>query len=564
MRVKDWQIGGFHRDTAVELCRHGVNPLVSVFLASRGVRDTEDARAFLYDMPDAIYDPNLMKDMDKAVARIRKAVETGERIVIYGDYDVDGMTACALLAVYLRSKAANFEIYIPGRIDEGYGLNRQALDTIKARGTELVVTVDCGITALEEAEYARSIGLDLIVTDHHECKERLPAAEAVVDPKRQDCEYPNDSLAGVGVAFKLVCALESVIDSDEMFRRYGDLVALGTIADVMPVTGENRELIRRGLRVLNNSPRPGLRRLLRESCSERGRVNSASVGFVLAPRLNAAGRMGQTNTAVELLLTQSDAEAELLVAELDRLNSERKKIETEIHEEAEAMLRGTEPDGPIVLAQRDWYQGVTGIVAAKMAERYLLPTIIVSIGEDGVGRGSCRSFGPFGIYGALDFCRDLLESYGGHEMAAGVTIAEHNIDDFRRRIKEYYRDNIKSTQKPGLKLDFEVEKPELLSETNIDALMSLEPFGSGNPPPCLCIRDAKLVQKASVGGGKHTRLRIEKSGKQLDGIYFSMAPEDLGADEGDFVDIAFEPQINEFRGRRDVQLLVLDIQLTEI
>ena len=558
MSFKNWDIAGFDRDAAVGLCRRGISPLVSVFLAARGFAQHEDAAAFLG--PCEIFDPWLLTDMDKAVARIKSAVEKGQRIAIYGDYDVDGITACAILAGYLRSVDANFEIYIPGRIDEGYGLSCAALDTLKSRGVELIITVDCGITAIDEAVYARELGMGLIITDHHECMERLPEADAVIDPRRLDCNYPNDTLAGVGVAFKLVCALEDEISADDMLRRYGDLVALGTIADVMPVTGENREIIKRGLYILNNNPSPGLSALLRQSGTQRGRVNTSTVGYVLAPRLNAAGRMGQTDIAVQLLLTESDAEARHLALELDRLNTQRKKLEAEIYESAETLLEDVSLDGPIVLAQRDWYQGVTGIVAAKISERHCLPTIIISIDEDNLGRGSCRSFGTFGLYSALRACEDLLISYGGHEMAAGVTIAQENIEQFRQRINDYYRDNIKSVPQSGLRLDFEVEKPELLSPQNIEALDQLEPFGSGNPSPALCILGAQLIDASGVGAGRHTRLRIKKSGKTLDCIYFGVAPEEMGVTTGMDVDIAFEPQINEFRGRSNVQLQVMDIR----
>ena len=473
---------------------------------------------------------------------------------------MDGMTSCAMLAHWLRTQDADFEIYIPGRLYEGYGLNPSALDTLKERGVSLVITVDCGITAIAEAEHARSIGLSLVITDHHECRAELPEADAVIDPKRHDCGYPNKALAGVGVVFKLVCALESETCVDEMFVRYGDLVAIGTVADVMPVTGENRDLIRRGIFGINEIPRPGLLRLLRETYPERGKVTSATIGFTIAPRLNAAGRMGQAELSVSLLMTNDDAEAEELTAELNRLNTERRKLEVEIYEEAAALLPESGIDGPIVLAQRGWYQGVTGIVAAKLAENHLLPAIIISIDEDGIGRGSCRSFGTFGIYGALRSCEDLLQAYGGHEMAAGVTVAQGNIDELRRRVTEYYHENIKAEPEPGLIIDFEVEKPELLSIKNVDAMEVLEPFGFGNPPPVLCVKDALLSAVHSIGAGKHTRFKVEKKGKTLDCIYFSMPSEKLDVSAGMLVDVAFVPQINEFRGRTNVQLHVLDVR----
>ena len=560
MRFGNWETGSYDRDAAVDLCKNGVNPLVSVLLVSRGVTGIGEARLFLGEEPSRIHDPFLLTDMDKAVARIGEALENNEKIAIYGDYDVDGMTSSALLALWLRSKSADFEIYIPERIGEGYGLNTAALDTLKSHNVSLVITVDCGITAHDEALYAKGLGLSLVITDHHECRGDLPCADAVVDPKRQDCGYPNKALAGVGVAFKLVCALEGNADPYEMLERYGDLVAIGTVADVMPLEGENRELIRRGLLVLGDSRRPGIVRLLQEVCTQPCRVTAATVGFVLAPRLNAAGRMRQTELAVNLLLTESDEEAEMLTMELCRLNSERRSHEQDVFEQATELLQGGVPEEPIILARRGWYQGVTGIVASKMAERYRVPAIIISIDDEGMGRGSCRSFGGFPLYQAVLTCADILKDYGGHELAVGVTVPEGNIEEFKRRLTAYYRQSACVGAVPALKLDFEVVKPELLSVENLKALEKLEPFGNGNPPPNLCIRGAELSMATPIGEGKHSRLRLENRGRSLDGIFFSMPTKELGVSEGMTVDVAFEPQINDYRGRQSVQLNILDIR----
>ncbi len=402
MKFVDWVIKGYDRAAAVNLSRSGINPLVSVFLASRGITTVEAAEQFLNDDLGLISDPFLLKDMDIAVERINRAIENGEHIAVYGDYDVDGMTASCLLASFFRSKGIDVEIYIPGRMEEGYGVNKPALDTLVSRGVSLVVTVDCGITALAEVAYAKEIGLDVVITDHHECKEELPGAFAVIDPKRKDCPYPNKSLAGVGVAFKLVCALEGSEDIEGLLLKYGDFVAIGTIADVMPVIGENRILIRRGLMALNMKSRPGLKRLMRETCIERRDINTAAIGYALSPRLNAAGRMGRTSLTIDLLLTECEEEAEQLTMELCGLNSERRKLESVIYEEAYASLLHRPPRGPIVLWNKGWYQGVMGIVAARIAEQFLFPVIMISIDEDGFGRGSCRSFGTFRMYTALE------------------------------------------------------------------------------------------------------------------------------------------------------------------
>ncbi|MCL2391114.1 MAG: single-stranded-DNA-specific exonuclease RecJ [Oscillospiraceae bacterium] len=560
MRFRNWVVGDFDRNTAVDFYRQGVNPLVSVFLASRGSKHIEEVQEMLGDGHSEIHDPLLMKDMKNAVACIRAAVESSERIAIYGDYDVDGLTSSVVLARWLDTQGADYEIYIPNRFGEGYGLNTAAIDVLKSKGIDLIITVDCGITALEEVKHARNLGMSVVVTDHHECMGALPEANAVVDPKRLDCNYPNKVLAGVGVAFKLICALEKDTDIDTLFAAYGDLVAVGTIADVMPVVGENRELIRRGLFVLNESPHPGILQLLKEVSIAPGKITATTVGYTLAPRLNAAGRMGQTSLAKELLLTGNIGDAKELAEALCRLNLERRLRESEIFDEAMAMLVESPCEGPIILAQKDWYQGVTGIVAAKIAERYRMPTIIISIDDSGVGRGSCRSFGSFPIFDALRSCSDILDNFGGHEMAAGLSISDGKIESFKKRMAAYYSDNIDTIPAPELKLDFEVTKPELLSVQNIQALEMLEPFGNGNPSPSLYMSGAEISSTQSIGAGKHTRLRLEKSGSSLDCIFFSMPSEDLGVSVGSLVDAAFEPQINEFRGRSSVQLRLIDIK----
>ena len=560
MKFVDWVIKGYDRAAAVNLSRSGLNPLVSVFLVSRGMTTVEAAENFLSDDLSRINNPFLLKDMDLAVMRINQAIENKERIAVYGDYDVDGMTASCLLASFFRSKGVDFEIYIPGRMEEGYGVNNAAIDALASRGVTLVVTVDCGITAHSETAYARQLGIDLIITDHHECKEELPPAFAVIDPKRKDCPYPNKVLAGVGVAFKLVCALEKTEDIESLLLKYGDFVAIGTIADVMPVIGENRLLIRHGLTALNTKSRPGLKRLMRETCIERRDINTSAIGYALSPRLNAAGRMGRTSLTVDLLLTEREDEAEQLTIELCTLNSERRQLESVIFEEAYASLLKKPPRGPVVLSSRGWYQGVMGIVAARIAEQFLFPVVMISIDEDGVGRGSCRSIGTFQMYSALDQCQDLLENFGGHEMAAGLTILEANIEEFSRRIFDYYHETIKIPAVPTLRVDFEVIKPELLTLENVTALEKTEPFGNSHLPPFLCITGAVLSAVIPVAAGKHTKLRILKTDKHFDCICFNRPTDELGVTEGQLIDLAFEPVVNEYRGWRNVQLHVIDIR----
>lgn len=501
--------------------------------------------------------------MDKAVERIITAAKNMEHVVVFGDYDVDGMTSSCIMYEFLCSIGLECEVYIPGRLDEGYGLNIPALESFAAKGVTLVVTVDCGITAVEEVLYAKSLGIDVIITDHHECKAELPAAVAIIDPKRPDCTYPNKNLAGVGVAFKVICALAGKESLNKMLSKYIELVALGTIADVVSVCGENRTLIKFGMDALEKTSRPGLLRLFRETGLDSKRLTTGAIGFSIAPRLNAAGRMGCPNLSVSLLSTKSPKEADKIAEELSSLNLERKNLVTSIYDDATEILNKTKIPGPIVLAKRSWYQGVMGIVAARIAEMHMLPTIMICIDETGIGRGSCRSFGHFQLYSALESCSDLLVNFGGHEMAAGLTIKEENIPEFTRRFQEYYHKLIKIPPVPTLHIDLEVKKPGLLSLDNLEAATVLEPFGNGHTPPLLCIKNAVLTQLLPVGGGTHTKVRINKFGESFDGIFFSKTVQELGVRTGDHVDVAFEPQINEFRGRKSVQMLLIDMKYHE-
>ena len=560
MRFNEWAVTGFDRDAATAMFRRGINPLAAVFMCTRGITEFEDALDYITDKPSDIHDPMLLADMDKAVARIELALERREKIVVFGDYDVDGMTASALVKSYFAGRGADCEIYIPGRDEEGYGLNFTALDYLHGIGTNLIVTVDCGITALEEAQRAKELGIELVITDHHECRESLPEAVAVVNPKRPDNKYPNRSLAGVGVAFKLVCALEHDKNISELLREYGDFVALGTVADVMPVVGENRALIRAGLQRLSKNPRPGLAVLMKSCGVSPSTLNTATLGFTLAPRLNAAGRMGNTSLAVDILLTDDAKESGRLTEALNKLNMQRRELEGVIFSEVETRLDGQIVDAPVVMYGENWYQGVMGIVAARTAERWMRPSVMITIGEDGLGRGSCRSYGGFKLCSALQRCSDLLINYGGHEMAAGLSVAKENIGPLRDRLAKIYHEEVLEEPVASLYIDFEVQKGKLLELQNVEALWRLEPFGNGNLPPHLMLCGARVTQLVSVGTGKHTRLRVEFDRTSFDCIYFGIEACMLGFVQGDYVDIAFEPHINEFRGSRNVQLHVMDIR----
>ena len=534
----------------------GFPPLLAALLQKRGLDEPEAARAFLDPDASALSDPYLLTDMDRAAARLRRAIVARERVAVYGDYDVDGITSSCMLTDYLRSRGLPCVLYIPDRMEEGYGVNREAIDALRAEGVSLIVTVDCGVTTVEETAYAAEQGVEMLITDHHECREVLPPATAVVDPKRPDCAYPGAELAGVGVAFKLLCALEG--DSESVLRRYADLVAIGTVADVMPLTGENRYIVRRGLEKFETDPRPGLRALVEQSRLGDRKLTAGSIGYSISPRLNASGRLGRTGIATELLLTDDPAVAERKAAELCELNRERQALELGIWQEATEQLRGGTDGAPIVLAHEGWHQGVIGIAASRLTEAYNVPAVMISL-EGEHGKGSCRSCGGFNLFDALSDCGALLEGFGGHALAAGLTIRRERIAEFRAALAAYWRSH-PAQGEPSLDLDLCVDDPALLSMESVEALGRLEPCGTGNARPTLCLCGARLTELTPIGGGRHTRARLEKFGQSYECVFFSRQVSQLPVRPGDWVDAAFFPQINTFRGRSSVQLLLSELR----
>ena len=557
MQSGQWEIAGYDRPTAVGLYRQGFNALVAVVLAARGIRSREECDG-LYRTGVTLSDPMTLTDMAPAVERIRRAAAAGEKIAVYGDYDVDGMTASTLLWDYLKSRGCDVVTYIPERLTEGYGLGRCALEKLRREGTGLVITVDCGVTAVEEAEYAASLGLDLIITDHHQPGDVLPRAAAVIDPKRESGDHPCFNMAGVGVAFKLAEALEGPEGAPELLRRYGDLAALGTVADVMPVLGENRLLIRSGLEQMQSDPRPGVRALIRAAGVNPARLDAGALGFTLAPRLNAAGRLGETGTAVRLLRTDSEEEADALAEQLCELNRRRQSIESQVLEEALALLPAA-PDGPVVVAGRDWHQGVAGIVASKLSEICRYPAVVICV-KDGIGHGSCRASGSFSLVGALAEAGDLLESFGGHHLAAGLTIREENIDKLRQSLRESFLKQGAGLYTPTLAVDFEMTRTGLLTLENVEGLSLLAPFGNGNPQPVLMMRGAAVDMITPLRGGKATKLWLRWQGDCHEAIAFGRSVPTDGIREGDVLDLVFTPGVNEYRGRRSVQLVLKDLR----
>ena len=552
MKCKDWKIPYTRPYVSPELLDAGYAPLLCQILSLRGIDTPDKARELLCAGENELFDPMLIKDMEKAVVRIHRAVEQGETVAVYGDYDVDGITSTCLVTDYLRSKGLKCYSYIPDRSEEGYGLNCGAIDTLHAKGVSLIITVDCGITAIDEAEYAKALGVDMVITDHHECRpDALPDVTALIDCKRDGDTYPNKNLAGVGVALKLVCACEG--NTRTVLDRYADLVAIGTIADVMPLIGENRFLVRRGLDKIIRSPRPGISAMLKESSVDIRKLNASTVGYSLSPRLNAAGRLGQAAIAADLLMCEDPSDAAALAHELCELNRRRQSIELNIWKEANELLLGSEPDGPIVLASDSWHQGVIGIAASRLAEQYSMPTIIICLNGD-LGKGSCRSYGGFNLFEALSSCSEHLIGFGGHALAAGLNIHREKLDDFRQALSEYYHSH-RPEPVPVVQCDLMITDPELLNIENVLSLDKLEPYGNANPKPVLCVSGVLLESLSEVGGGRHLRMRIRLGNTHFECIFFSHSAAEAGVSEGDLIDMAFTPQINEFRGNVSVQLV---------
>lgn len=546
--------------------KYKIPKVISTILLNRGIAE-DDFPAFLQKSMKDIINPNLMPDMDKAVKRILKAIEANEKIVIYGDYDVDGITSTALLYEFLLSRGADVSYYIPDRKDEGYGINIMAVNKLFKQGAKLLITVDCGITAIGEVEFASLQGMDVIITDHHTCKDRLPAAaKAIINPKRPECDYPFDALAGVGVAFKLVLALAIALglNTNECFKRYIDIVTIGTIADVVPLLGENRIMVDKGLKLLQNPVRPGIRAIIEVAGAANRPMNASTIAFAIAPRLNAAGRLGSAKTAVELLLTKDENEARKIALELDAENKERQETEHQIYTEALELIASDpnfEKKKVIVLAKEDWHQGVIGIVASRIHDLYYKPCILISH-HNGIGKGSGRSIEGFNLFDALTHCEKYLTDFGGHAVAAGLNINMSDLDAFTKEINKYADETLSDSDMVShVNIDCSVGERFITLE-NANMLSKLEPFGMSNDKPVFSLSDAEAVYVSAVGAeGKHLRLRIAKNGMQVNCIGFSMGEYADVIRQGGLLDVAFQMDINRFQGVDNVQLILKDIKI---
>ncbi len=567
----------------------GLHAVTAQLLYNRGCRNASQAKAFLSMESEMFGDPFSMQDMEKAVVRMRRAVEQGEHITIFGDYDVDGVTSVCVLYLYLKSKGAHVDYYIPNREGEGYGMSCAAMDTLAQRGTQLIITVDTGITADQEIVYASSLGMDVVVTDHHECRPTLPLAAAVVNPHRPDCAYPYKELAGVGVVFRCVCAYEARATGrsqlecfGELCRHYADLVAIGTIADVMPLTGENKLIVSYGLKMIAHTERVGLRALVEATFARpdgsftpfdklSSKITSSYVGFTLAPRINAAGRIKTAALAVELFLATSYRQAQSTAEALCEANRLRQEEENHIMHEAYAKIEQEHDmtcDRVIVLDADTWHHGVIGIVASRITEKYGLPCVLISFkgsmgsvaSPDDVGKGSGRSVPGINLVDALAHCDDKLIKYGGHELAAGLSVSRGQLADFRRQINDYVSRLLQGAPPvaPAIAAEMRLSFSQLTLPL-VQELRLLEPFGTGNPTPLFVMEDVLVLECTGVRQGKHTRLIVGEGGMRMTAMCFSRSPEDLGVCAGDRVSLLFQPDENEWNGRTTVQLIVRDV-----
>ena len=561
MILRKWEVRPLDKERAAAFAQtYGVPFFLAMLMNIRGLDDAAHLREFLGE-GEPLSDPFLLKDMDKAAARITRAVDNMEKIAVYGDYDADGVTSTAMLYSYLETRGADVIFYIPQREGEGYGMNMGAVEYLKEQGVSLIVTVDNGISSVQEVARANELGIDVVVTDHHRPQEILPDAVAVVDAYRPDDTSPYKHFSGVGIAFKLLMALEDGAgDVEDLLEAYSDLAAIGTIGDIVPLTGENRTLIRAGLERLSQSDRPGVQALLENAGIAGKALTSTNVAFTLVPRINATGRMGAPERAVRLLISGYEEETEVLSEEICADNEERRRVEAEIAEAAFADIeaKGYMKDRVVVVDGENWHHGVIGIVASRVTERCGKPCMIISRGET-EAKGSGRSIEGFSLFEAICACGDLLIKFGGHPMAAGITLKPENIEAFRKRINQYAAEHFPQMPTQTVTLDCKLN-PAALSVSMAQSLTQLEPFGNGNPQPVFGLFNMELSNVTPVGGGGHLRLTLEKNGAVITAMRFNTKPEELPYHIGDKIDLAVQLEAREFRGQPSLTVIVRDMK----
>ncbi len=566
-KTKTWIIHPTQIDIRNKLVNQlSISPFLAQLLINRGIEDTKQARLFLEGTLDDLHSPWLFSDMEKAVNRIKQAIKQKELICIYGDYDVDGITGVALLSREFTRIGVAHEVYIPQRLTEGYGLSQNALAHIKQKGVKLIITVDCGISNHKEAAIAMQWGMDIIITDHHEPPASAPDAYAILNPKQADCGYPYSFLAGVGVAAKLAQALTDGKSADNGLTRNLDLVCLGTVADVLPLTGENRILVKYGLQQLTDTSKLGIKLLKEIAGVGEDAVNVGNIAFRLAPRLNAAGRIGDPYTAFRLLLSSSLNEVRKCVRKLETYNQQRKLIEEQILCDARRQWEeqaGKEEKSAIILDSPNWHIGVVGIVASKLVDEYYLPTVLICTDTD-IAKGSARGIPNLDLYGVLTECAPHLLAYGGHKYAAGLTIEHSKIERFRDQFNKITRERL--TKEDLLKqvtIDFELHLDDLQLDM-MDEIECLAPFGRANPTPTFCSNGINILKYPREVGNNHLKMKVRQGRQVVDSIGFNMGlfKNSLNNAISSPVDIVFQPQINTWQGRQQLQLKLKDIRFS--
>ncbi len=557
---KKWQIYQTNEEQIEELkSKYGLNELLATILSNRNITEEEQIRLFLNPTRNDFYDPYLITDMEIAVERIIKAIENKEKVTIYGDYDVDGITSITVLKSFLKEIGLETSVYIPNRLDEGYGLNKNAIDKIAKDGCNLMITVDCGISGIEEIEYANSLGIETIVTDHHEPGNELPNAVAVIDNKRKDSKYPFRELAGVGVVFKLTQGLAKRLNlKEEAYLKYLDIVCVGTISDIVPLVDENRVIAKLGLMLVKQTKNIGLRSIINSSGYTK--IDSNTISFGVAPRINACGRMGKAKEALNLLLSTDIYEVNELTQKLNDHNKERQETEKAIFENAVEKIEkeNLNQNKAIILGGENWHHGVIGIVSSKITDMYFKPSILLSFEEGGIGKGSGRSIPGFDLHEALMQCLDTIEKFGGHSMAVGITIRKDKLEEFRKEFEEIAEKNEIDKIIPIINIDAKISLNEIDKEM-VESIKQLEPFGEANKMPIFAFKNLKIDSIRALSGGKHLKLTLKNNNNIINAIGFNighLAEEYL---IGDKVDVAGVLEINTFGGVDNLQINIKDI-----
>ncbi len=562
MSRKKWIVKSGDKEYATKLSEElGISPYAALIASTRGIKTAEEAKDFFGIGEHKSVDPMDFPDMYAAVKRVQKALDEFERIAVYGDYDADGVTSTALLYSYLEMQGADVVYYVPNRHTEGYGLSYEAIDKLSMMGVKLIITVDNGISAVEEAKYINELEMDLVITDHHLPSDSLPQAAAVVDPHRADCNLDFKDYAGVGVAYKLICALEG--EENGITDSFVDLVTIGTIADVMPLVKENREFVRCGVEMLADSDRTGIQALMEAAGLSERKINSTSIAFGICPRINAAGRMGSADRAIRLLLSEDYDEAVMLAQEINDENTARQQTEQEILTQADEQIRsnpGWKYQNVLVVAGEGWHDGVVGIVASRLVEKYGKPTLVITVdGED--AKGSGRSIEGFNLYDAICRCGDCLTHFGGHMLAAGIGLKASNIPVFRQKINKY-ADSIEMPY-PIQNIDFKLN-PACVNTEMLETVSQLEPFGAGNPQPIFGLYNMTVADIQPIGNGKHLRVILERNGISIQTLKFRTLQADFPFVRGDIVDVAVGLEPNEYLGQLRVSVLLRNIKLHDM